>query len=122
MKFRKLFIYSALILLIASCKKDTKMPGTGGTTPPSSYVITEAFESGSKNSYAAADVTLSTGSWNFNNALICNLAGDVKDGNWAVRLKTGDIAMNFDINGLSQVSIKHAKYGADGSSTWQFKM
>ena len=122
MKFRKLFIYTGLILLIAGCKKDNKMPGSGGTTPPAPYVITETFETGSKNSYAAADVTLSTGSWNFNNALIGNLAGDVKDGNWAVRLKTGDIAMNFDIKGLTQISIKHAKYGADAGSTWQLKM
>jgi len=124
MKFRKIFIYAGLVLLIASCKKDTKTPGGGGTTPPepTPYVITETFESGSKNGYAAADVILSTGSWNFNNALIGNLAADVKDGNWAVRLKTGDIAMNFDISGLKQISIKHAKYGADGSSTWQLKM
>ncbi|WP_258140233.1 DNA/RNA non-specific endonuclease [Mucilaginibacter phenanthrenivorans] len=131
MKFRKLLIVCASIMLvIASCKKDNKLPGGGSTgkgdttvtTKPTPYTITETFESGKKPGYAAADVTLSTGSWNFNDALIGNLAGDVKDGNWAVRLRTGDIAMNFDINGLTQISIKHAKYGSDASSVWQLKM
>ena len=128
MKFGKILIYAGLALLIAGCKKDmpggNKHPGGGDTTGthPSPYVITETFESGKKSAYAAADVTLSTGVWNFNDALIGNLAGDVKDGNWAVRLRTGDIAMNFDINGVNQISIKHAKYGSDASSIWQLKM
>jgi len=123
MKNRKLLIYAAFALLIAGCKKEAPPGGGGpGTTHPTPYVITETFETGRKSAYAAADVSLSTGSWNFNDALIGNLAGDVKDGNWAVRLRTGDIAMNFDINGVNQISIKHAKYGADASSVWQLKM
>jgi endonuclease G len=131
MKIRKLLIYAGIILFIASCKKDTKTVdttnnngggGTGGSgtvTTPVNYSITENFESGSKTGYADANVTLSTGSWDFNNGLIGNLAADAKDGNWSVRLKQGDLAMNFDINGLTQIKISHAKYGTDASSTWQ---
>ena len=129
MNFRKLLVFAGIIIFIAGCKKDPGLPGTGNNgkgdttvTKPVPYTIIETFESGSKAGYADANVTLSTGSWDFNDALIGNLAGDAKDGNWAVRLRTGDIAMNFDINGVNQISIKHAKYGSDGSSTWQLKM
>ncbi|HVW95648.1 MAG TPA: DNA/RNA non-specific endonuclease [Mucilaginibacter sp.] len=131
MTFRRLLLFAGIIISIAGCKKDNDMPGmpnNGGdgdttvTTPPTPYVITETFESGSKQAYADANVTLSTGEWDFNNALIGNLSGDAKNGNWSVRMKTGDIAMNFDINGVTQISISHAKYGSDAASTWQLKM
>jgi endonuclease G len=124
MKNKKVLIYLVLALAIASCKKDNKTtePDPAPVVVPKTYTITENFESGSKSAYAAADITLSTGSWNFNDALIGNLAGDVKNGNWAVRLRTGDIAMNFDISGVTQISIKHAKYGTDATSTWQLLM
>lgn len=130
MKLRNLLILCiGVMLVIASCKKDNKLPGqttskvdTTTSTVPTPYVITETFESGKKAAYAAADVTLSTGSWNFNDALIGNLAADAKDGNASARLRTGDIAMNFDISGLKQINIKHAKYGSDASSVWQLKM
>ena len=139
MKFRNLLISASLVLAIASCKKDntvnnngsggstgptgsTGLTGTTGPTQPQAYVITETFEeatSTTKSGYADANVILGTGSWDFNDALIGNLAADVKDGNYAVRLRTGDLAMNFDITGLTQISIKHAKYGTDATSTWQ---
>lgn len=126
MKLRKLLIYTVLVLSAASCKKSSSTDNgnnNGGNPvvipPVTSYSFTETFEDGSKSGYAQGTVTLSTGVWDFNNALIGNLAADVKDGSQSVRLKTGDIAMNFDINGLTQINIKHAKYGTDASSTWQ---
>jgi len=126
MKFKNLLIYTGLILAVASCKKENKagttQPNGGDTTvitQPIPYAITETFEDGTKTAYADASVSLSTGSWDFNDALLGTLAGDVKDGNQSVRLRTGDIAMNFDINGVKQISIKHAKYGTDASSTWE---
>ena len=136
MKFRNLLISVSLVLAIASCKKDntvnnngtggstgvtgsTGLTGTTGPTQPQAYTITETFEEGTKTAYADATVQLSIGNWDFNDALIGNLAADVKDGENSVRLRTGDIAMDFDISGLTQISIKHAKYGTDASSTWQ---
>lgn len=128
MNYKKLLIYAGFVLAISSCsKKDSTTPPPNGggkgdttvTTPPKTYAITETFESGKKTAYADANVTLSTGSWDFNDALIGNLAGDVKDGSWSVRLRTGDIAMNFDINDVTLISLKHAKYGSDAGSTWQ---
>ncbi|NOW94198.1 DNA/RNA non-specific endonuclease [Mucilaginibacter sp. SG564] len=132
MKIQNLLLGFTLVLTMASCsKKSTDMPPTTSgdttkTTPPPpvipSYSITETFEQGKKTAYAAADITLLTGSWNFNDALIGNTAPDVKDGLASVRLRAGDIAMNFDINGIDTLLIKHAKYGSDPVSVWQLLM
>lgn len=128
MKIRKLLIYSALILAVASCKKDNA-PTQPGDPPvvvipsiPKPYAITEGFETGIKEKYAIDDIQLNTGLWSFNDALIGNLAADVKAGLKAVRLRTGNITMKFDITGIEQISIKHAKYGNDDASTWQLMM
>lgn len=129
MKSKKLLLIVSIACAFAACKKDSSVPGktTGGgtttdtttTTTPKAYTITETFESGSKTAYADDTVRLSTGVWDFNDALIGNLAGDVKDGSWAVRLRTGSLTTDFDINGVKVISVKHAKYGSDASSTWQ---
>jgi endonuclease G len=81
----------------------------------------ETFESGSKTSYVAADVTLPTGIWNLNDALIGTLSGDRKNGAKSIRIRnTGTVTMKFNsINGASSVSILHAKYGTDASSSWE---
>jgi len=128
MKIRKLLIYAALVMVIASCKKNNTDNGT--TTPPvvppvttvpttTPYSFTETFEDGSKGGYADANVVLSTGSWDFNDALIGNLATDIKDGSWCARIRTGSLSMNFDVKGVTQITIKHAKFGSDATSTWQ---
>jgi endonuclease G len=128
MKIQNILLGIGLILTIAGCsKKDATVPtvtppaDTVAKPPaPTPYSITEDFEQGTKTAYAAADVILSTGSWNFNDAVIGNLAADLKDGLKSVRLRAGDIAMNFDINGLTTLYIKHGKYvGADKPSAWQ---
>jgi len=132
MKLNKLLIYIATftVLVAASCKKDNGIttPTTDPTTPvtpvvnTTPYTITEDFESGVKAAYADGTITMATGIWDFNDALIGNLATDVKNGTRSVRLRTGSISMNFDISGLSQIKISHAKYGADATSTWQLSM
>lgn len=127
MKLRNLFICIGLMLAIVSCKKDLQNPhtlpiDTVVVQQPVPYTVVENFENGTKTAYAIANVQLSTGLWSFNDALIGSLAADVKDGNKAVRLRTGDITMKFDVKGLKQISIKHAKYGNDAASTWQLMM
>jgi endonuclease G len=126
MKIRKLLVFSALLLVIASCKKDnTPQQPTDPIVvqpAPKPYTIIEGFETGTKAPYAAADVQLNTGIWNFNDALVGALATDVKNGSKAARIRTGDITMKFDIKGVEQISIKHAKFGSDAASTWQLMM
>src|SRR6185295_5516440 len=82
--------------------------------------ITEGFEAGTKTSFAAADVTLATGVWNLDDALIGTLDTDVKTGTRSVRLRnSGKLTMKFDrTTGAGTVTIHHASFGADASGTW----
>jgi len=86
--------------------------------------IAEDFETGTKTSYATASVTLGTGSWTLNDALIGNTTSDRKTGTQSARIRnTGRAEMNFNFaSGASTVTVQHALYGTDGSSTWQLWM
>ncbi|HKR13943.1 MAG TPA: DNA/RNA non-specific endonuclease [Pyrinomonadaceae bacterium] len=82
--------------------------------------ISEGFEAGGKTAYAAANVTLGTGSWFMDEALTGNLSTDRKTGSFSARIRdTGRMRMNFNKTGAGTVSIQHAVFGSDGSSTWQ---
>jgi endonuclease G len=82
--------------------------------------LSEGFEAGGKTSYAAANVTLGTGSWFMDDALTGNLSTDRKTGTYSARIRnTGLMHMNFNKTGAGTVSIQHAVFGTDGSSTWQ---
>jgi endonuclease G len=130
MKLRYLLPVLCTVILF-SCKKQIEQ-----TPLPSSSIagemvdmllmtttLTEDFETGSKGSYAAANVTLASGSWYFDDALLGSLANDRKNGSKSARIQnTGSIAMNFNVSGTATISIKHAVYGTDGSSTWQLQL
>ncbi len=90
------------------------------TTSSLKTTVTEDFEDGSKAAYAEATVELGSGTWNFDQALIGSLSTDRKSGSQSVRVRnTGIITMEFDkSDGAGTVSIYHAVYGSDGSSTW----
>ena len=80
----------------------------------------ENFETGTKTSYAAANVTLSTGTWNFSDALLGTLSTDRKNGAQSARVRnSGTLTMEFDLTGATSVTVQHAVFGSDGSSTWQ---
>lgn len=87
----------------------------------SAVVITENYDTGNKSSYASGDVTLGTGIWTFNDALLGTLSTDVKIGVQSARVRNnGKLTMKFDLaNGASSVSVLHATFGSDASSTWQ---
>ena len=132
---RLLTTITVLAIVFSSCKKQIVPQNStlaqGITATSSSGVIalaattfTENFETGSKTAYAAADVTLASGSWHFDDALIGTSASDRKNGSQSVRIRnTGSVSMNFDyVSGASSVSVTHAVYGTDGSSTWQLQV
>jgi endonuclease G len=99
---------AALIVLTISLTTATMTP------------ITEGFEAGGKTAYAAANVTLGTGSWFMDDALTGNLSTDRKTGAFSARIREiGRVRMNFNKTSAGTVSIQHAVFGADGSSTWQ---
>ena len=82
--------------------------------------LSEGFEAGGKTSYAAANATLGTGSWFMDDALTGNLSTDRKTGAYSTRIRnSGLVRMNFNKTGAGTVSIQHAVFGTDGSSTWQ---
>jgi len=114
-----------VMALFSSCQKEYDkviVPDEVGMqkSTVSSTTLYEDFESGTKTAYAAASVTLATGSWYFNNALLGTLSTDKKVGTKSTRiLGTGIITMQFDYAyGASTVSVYHATYGTDASSTW----
>lgn len=120
------FLAISLMAIACSCKKDTRTPETPLADPPIVRAVmaattTETFETGAKTAYAAADVTLGTGVWNLNDALLGNLSTDRKNGAQSARIRnSGKLTMKFNLSGgASTVSVKHAVFGTDGSSTWQ---
>jgi len=82
--------------------------------------LKETFDSGTKTAYATGTVALPTGTWTLNDALLGNTTADPKVGTQSVRTRnSGKVTMTFNFaTGAKSVSVKHAKYGTDGSSTW----
>ncbi|PTR00001.1 endonuclease G [Mucilaginibacter yixingensis] len=131
MKLKQLFALVVVPAVLASCTKQslpTQEPLAAVApvaaklqTATITQTVNETFETGTKGAYAAANVTLATGTWNMDDALIGNSTSDRKDGSQSVRIRnTGTLTMGFDVtSGASTVTIKHAVYGTDGSSTWQ---
>lgn len=82
--------------------------------------LNEGFEAGGKTAYAAGNVTLGTGSWFMDDALTGNLSTDRKTGAYSARVREiGKVRMNFNKANAGTVTIQHAVFGTDGSSTWQ---
>lgn len=80
----------------------------------------EDFEAGGKTAYAAGSVTLGSGSWYLDDALLGNTTSDRKSGAYSARVRnTGTIRMNFNAASAGTVTVQHAKYGTDASSTWE---
>ncbi len=133
---RKIFLLiaaTASMITFTNCKKSasvsTGAPVTIGTiTTGNNHAaqvavysgFPETFESGTKAAYADATVTLTTGVWDLNDALVGSTTSDRKNGSKSVRMQnTGTVTMNFNqTNGATQVTIVHGVYGTDASSTW----
>ncbi|UZO80101.1 DNA/RNA non-specific endonuclease [Aquimarina sp. ERC-38] len=83
--------------------------------------FTEGFENTDKPSYANGTIFLQNGNWFASDALVGDLSNDRKFGRQSVRIRnTGYVVMSFDMdNGARSVSVRHAKYGSDGTSTWR---
>lgn len=127
MKFKQLLFCLSLVgVFTTSCSLQDEVapentPDRTQQDKLASATMTEGFETGSKTAYTAADVTLSTGVWNLNDALIGNTTSDIKSGTASARVRNlGKLTMKFNrTNGAGQVEVKHAKYGTDANSTWE---
>lgn len=126
---------TVMALLLTSCQPDNLLKPQGQNTLTSKEQddngvakannnatnLTEDFVSGSKTSYAAANVTLGSGVWNLSDALIGTSASDVKNGTASARMtNVGTMTMQFNYTyGASNISLKYARFGTDASSTFQ---
>lgn len=90
------------------------------TVEAAATTLLEPFDAATKTAYTTADVTLPSGIWTFNDALLGNLAsGDHWNGTKCVRLRNGALTMKFDFAaGAKTVTVLHAKYGADAGGAW----
>ncbi|HEX8190631.1 MAG TPA: DNA/RNA non-specific endonuclease [Pyrinomonadaceae bacterium] len=80
----------------------------------------EGFESGTKTSYAAAAVFLSTGWWYMDDALVGNLSTDRKTGAQSARIRNaGAVSTQFDFASAGTVTVQHGVFGTDGASSWE---
>ncbi|HEX8110934.1 MAG TPA: DNA/RNA non-specific endonuclease [Kofleriaceae bacterium] len=108
--------------LVAATGCATGMPGEGddGSIEVGTATLSEGFEAGTKTAYAVGDVALTTGTWTLNDALIGDLSSDVKTGTHAARIRnSGTVTMKFDrTTGAGTVTLHHASFGSDASSTW----
>ncbi|HEX2686120.1 MAG TPA: DNA/RNA non-specific endonuclease [Kofleriaceae bacterium] len=97
---------------------DDSAAESGDITPAAT--LSEGFEIGTKTAYAVGDVTLGSGVWTMNDALIGNLSADVKTATQSGRIRnSGRITMRFDrTTGAGTVTIHHASFGTDTSGTW----
>ncbi|WP_324671093.1 DNA/RNA non-specific endonuclease [Hymenobacter sp. GOD-10R] len=80
----------------------------------------ENFES-SNTPDLSGKVALSTGTWILSDAVLGSSEADHKDGAQAVRLQqSGKLTMDFFLpTGAATVTVQHAVYGTDGSSSWE---
>lgn len=83
--------------------------------------LSETFETGTKTAYTSGTVTLGSGSWTFNDALLGNTSADAKSGSQSARVRnSGTLTMNFDLgSGAGTVTLDHARYGTDAAGTWE---
>ncbi|WBO84098.1 DNA/RNA non-specific endonuclease [Hymenobacter yonginensis] len=124
MKFH--FAWAAALLLTASCAKQDLSPATPAATATSTADVSsagfpEGFNTGTKTAYTTGSVTLGSGSWTLNDALLGNTTADRKTGAQSVRVRNvGSLTMNFNATtGAGVVTVQHAVYGTDAASQWE---
>ncbi|OUJ76150.1 hypothetical protein [Hymenobacter crusticola] len=117
-----------LSLAVLSCAKQELDPGAGAPTvvttttqDVSATGFPETFETGTKTAYTTGNVTLGSGSWTLNDALLGNTTADAKTGSQSARIRNvGTLTMNANTTaGVGVVTVQHAVYGTDGSSQWE---
>lgn len=127
--FTSVAVASLLGVAVFACSRSEVTPVDGsvaaGTTANRiTAAFPENFETGVKTAYTVGSVTLATGSWTLDDALLGTSASDPKTGLQSVRLRNvGTLGMNFDLTtGAGAVTVAHAYYGTDGASQWELWM
>ena len=81
----------------------------------------ESFDDASKSRYEGGNVTVSSGQWYLENAMMGSADNDQKDGMKSIRMKeTAKLSMKFDIpSGIQQVRFKYGVYQLDKGSSFE---
>ena len=125
--FRKITQILSISLLLSSCV-GVYIPSTNTNTSSTSNVRTkvasnfpEGFDEASKSRYEGGNVTVSSGQWYLENAIMGGADNDQKDGIKAVRMKEmAKLRMNFDIqSGIQQVRFRYGVYQLDKGSSFE---
>ncbi|MDO7849531.1 choice-of-anchor D domain-containing protein [Hymenobacter sp. M29] len=96
---------------------------TGGTSGTQTLTVTgtptgffEPFEMGTKGAYTTGSVTLATGSYTFDEALLGTANNDLKNGAKSARIRQGSVTMNFDkANGAGTITLLAGNYSGDSN-------
>jgi endonuclease G len=102
-------------------------PTNSGKTPPTNVQtrvainFPEGFDGASKSRYEGGNITVASGQWYLENAMMGSAENDQKNGVKAIRMKeTAKVTMNFDCpTGIQQVKLKYGVYQLDKSSTFE---
>ncbi|GAA3971473.1 hypothetical protein GCM10022407_16600 [Hymenobacter antarcticus] len=127
MTFSARYLVAPLLgaLLFSSCSKSEPTPEAPVAAVASQDVsapgFPEGFETGTKTAYTTGSVTLASGAWTLNDALLGNTTADAKTGTQSARVRnSGSLSMNFNLSGgAGVVTVGHARYGTDGNGTWE---
>ena len=125
--FNRLFLaFLSLSLFFTGCSHKEELVTPTNTSIDVSNALRvstgfpEGFNTGTKDSYSTANVSLGSGIWTLNDALLGSTTSDRKTGTKSVRIRNaGKVSMAFNVpNGITTVTIYHAKYGSDANSFW----
>ncbi|SNR82603.1 MULTISPECIES: DNA/RNA non-specific endonuclease [Hymenobacter] len=109
-------------LFLLSCLAYGPVRASSPATEESAAVtFQESFDTGTKPDYPAASAALATGNWTLTNAALGSSDADHKTGTQSVRLQqNGKLTMEFFLpTGASTITVQHAIYGTDASSSWE---
>ncbi|MCU0469412.1 MAG: DNA/RNA non-specific endonuclease [Arcicella sp.] len=125
--FKKIILYVSLAWSVSSCVSVYIPPTNSGKTPPTNVQtrvainFPEGFDGASKSRYEGGNITVASGQWYLENAMMGSAENDQKNGVKAIRMKeTAKVTMNFDCpTGIQQVKLKYGVYQLDKSSTFE---
>jgi endonuclease G, mitochondrial len=134
--FKKIALFIGIAVSFTSCvgvyvpstNTGSAKPGSSASRPTTPSVQTkvvtnfpEGFDGASKSRYEGGNITVSSGQWYLDNAVMGGAENDQKNGAKSVRMKeTAKLTMNFDCpSGIQQVRFKYGVYQLDKASTFE---
>ncbi|SDC40513.1 DNA/RNA non-specific endonuclease [Williamwhitmania taraxaci] len=120
--WKKIIAGSALLLFISVVQNNLfSQEVSVNKTVTRATAVSESFDSGVKNYYAAGTIAGTAGSWYVEEGLLGYSPRDQKVGAKAVRLRdAGILRMAFDFaDGIDVVTISHGAFGTDAAGKWE---